>query len=87
MQEYIAPRHGPDGIEVVELPMSDNRLYIERRTEEQDYAVRKPGSKRASAILPTQAEAIEWAKQREGDIFVERVRKTKCGNPDKWRRP
>jgi hypothetical protein len=71
----------------MELPMSDNRLFIERRPEEQDYAVRKPGSNRASAVLPTQAEAIEWAKQKEGDIFVERVRRTKCGNSDKWRRP
>lgn len=75
------------GIKETELPMSDNRLFIERRPEGQDYAVRKPGSKRASAVLPTQGEAIEWAKQKDGDIFVERVRKTKCGNPDKWRRP
>ncbi|MFX8075172.1 DUF2188 domain-containing protein, partial [Acinetobacter baumannii] len=52
-----------------------------------DYAVRKPGSDRASAVLPTQGEAIDWAQDRGGDVFVERVRTTDKGHPDKWRRP
>ncbi len=41
--------------------MTDKRVFIERRPGEGDYAVRKPGSERASVVLPTQAEAIDWA--------------------------
>jgi hypothetical protein len=67
--------------------MTDKRVFIERRPGERDFAVRKSGSERASVVLPTQAEAIGWAQQRGADIFVERVRETKIGNPDKWRRP
>jgi len=66
--------------------MTDKRMFIERRPEG-DYAVRRPGSERASAVLPTQHEAIEWAKERGGNVFVERVRGTNQGSPDKWRRP
>lgn len=67
--------------------MTDKRVFIERRPDEGDYAVRKPGSERASVVLPTQAEAIGWAQQRGADVFVERVRQTNVGHPDKWRRP
>jgi hypothetical protein len=62
-------------------------MFIERRPETGDYAVRKPGSERASAVQPTQREAIDWAKERGGDVFVERVRNTDRGHPDRWRRP
>jgi hypothetical protein len=34
------------------------QLYVERRPQK-DYAVRRPGSERASDVLPTQREAIE----------------------------
>ena len=71
----------------MEFQITDNRVFIERRPDEGDYAVRKPGPARASAVLPTQAEAIDWARQRGADIFVERVRETRKGSPDKWRRP
>lgn len=67
--------------------MADKRMFIERRTQERDFAVRRAGSDRASAVLPTQRQAIDWARQRGGDVFVERVRDTNRGNPDKWRRP
>jgi hypothetical protein len=67
--------------------MTDKRVFIERRAAERDYAVRKPGSERASVVLPTQAEAIDWARQRGADVFVECVRETTNGSPDKWRRP
>ena len=67
--------------------MTDKKVFIERRHGEGDYAVRKPGSERASAVLPTQAEAIDWAQQRGADVLVERVRQTTVGHPDKWRRP
>lgn len=63
-------------------------LYIERR-DEGNYAVRRPGSERASAVLPTQAEAIERAKEIDPNaaIHVERVRETNRGGRDKWRNP
>jgi uncharacterized protein YdaT len=65
-----------------------NELYVEHRPEG-DYAVRKPDSKRASAIAPTQAEAIKRAEQLNPNaaIHVERVRNTPKGHPDKWRNP
>jgi hypothetical protein len=65
-----------------------NNLFIERR-DQGDYAVRKPNSERASAVLPTQAEAIDRARQLNPDaaIHVERVRTTTRGGPDQWRKP
>jgi len=51
-----------------------NGLFVERRTK--GYAVRRGGSQRASAIAPTQREAIEKAKalDQSAAIHVERVR-------------
>ncbi len=68
--------------------MSKNRLFVERRPQG-DFAVRKPNSGRASDVLPTQAEAINRAKELSNGKppFVERVRFTKAGRPDKWRIP
>jgi pyridoxine/pyridoxamine 5'-phosphate oxidase len=65
-----------------------NNLFVERRAEG-DYAVRKPNSERASAVAPTQAEAIKRAKELNPTavVHVERVRKTNVGKPDKWRKP
>jgi hypothetical protein len=65
-----------------------NKIFIEQRPEG-DYAVRRPNSERASDVLPTQAEAIERARELEPDasILVERVRNTDKGHPDKWRKP
>jgi hypothetical protein len=37
-------------------------LFVEHRPQG-DYAVRKTGSERASAVLPTQADAIERARE------------------------
>ena len=67
--------------------MAANAVYIEKR-EQGDYAVRKPGSERASAILSTQAEAIERAREMHphAAIHVERVRDTNVGGRDKWRK-
>lgn len=63
-------------------------LFIERRPEG-DYAVRRGGSSRASAVEPTQSEAIERAAEIDPDaaILVERVRNTNRGSRDKWRKP
>jgi hypothetical protein len=68
--------------------MSDKSIFVERR-QEGDYAVRKPGSERASAVEPTQAAAIERAREINPDaaVHVERVRHTSVGRPDRWRRP
>lgn len=68
--------------------MAKKELYVERR-EEGDYAVRRPGSERASDVSETQAEAIERARDIDPDaaIHVERVRNTSQGSRDKWRKP
>jgi hypothetical protein len=64
------------------------KLFVER-TENGDYAVRKPNSDRASAMADTQAEAIERARRidPEAQILVGRVRNTSGGSRDKWRKP
>lgn len=70
--------------------MSENRgqLYIERR-EDGSYAVRRGGATRASAIAPTQKQAIDRAKELDSQapLHVERVRNTSVGHRDKWRKP
>lgn len=68
--------------------MSSGKLFVERRPQG-DYAVRKPGSQRASIVAPTQAQAIEDARRMSPDatVLAERVRFTTGGNPDKWRKP
>ena len=67
--------------------MGKGNIYIERRGVRQ-YAVIKPGAERASAILPTQAEAIERAREISPNTRpdVERVRYTSVGKPDQWRK-
>jgi len=68
--------------------MSDKRIYVEQRPEG-DYAVRRPGAYRASAVEPTQKEAIERAREINPGVapHVERVRQTEVGGRDKWRKP
>lgn len=68
--------------------MNNGKLFVERRPQG-DYAVRKPGSQRASTVAPTQAQAIEVARRMNPDatVLAERVRFTTGGNPDKWRKP
>jgi hypothetical protein len=69
--------------------MPKKEIYVERREDEGDYAIRRPGSKRPSDVKPTQAEAIERAAEidPEAAIHVERVRNTNKGSRDKWRTP
>ena len=71
------------------MAKSPKELYVERRENEGDYAIRRPGSDKASGVEPTQAEAIERAREIEPNaaIHVERVRRTSRGSPDKWRKP
>lgn len=64
------------------------QLFVERRTEG-DYAVRRGGAARASAVEPTQADAIRRARELNSDLppLVERVRNTERGTRDHWRKP
>jgi len=64
-----------------------NEIYVEQHPN--GYAVLRPGAERASAITPTQREAIERAGEiaTTAAIHVERVRNTDVGHPDKWRKP
>ena len=66
----------------------DEQLFVEKR-KQGDYAVRKGNAGRASAVVPTQAEAIKKAKELNPKMppKVERVRNTKTGGRDKWRKP
>jgi hypothetical protein len=70
-----------------EAHKGDKKLFVEKRPEG-DFAVRKSNSERASAVLPTQAEAIERARELNpgASPVVERVRNTPGGKPDKWRK-
>jgi hypothetical protein len=65
-----------------------DQLYIERR-DGGDYAVRRGGADRASAVEPTQGKAIERAREisPNAPVHVERVRDTNVGHRDKWRKP
>jgi len=66
---------------------ANKKLFVEKRPEG-DFAVRKGNSERASDVLPTQAEAIERAKELNpgASPVVERVRNTTGGKPDQWRK-
>jgi len=68
--------------------MTNKKIFVERRPEG-DYAVRRVGAERASAVEPTQKEAIERARELNPGIapHVERVRDTSVGGRDKWRKP
>jgi hypothetical protein len=68
--------------------MSD-KFFIERREDKGDYAIRRPGSDRASDVCDTQKEAIERAREIDpgATVEVERVRNTDKGSRDKWRKP
>ena len=67
--------------------MGKDQLFVERRPQG-DYAVRKPNAERASAVAPTQKEAIERARQMNPDKppLVERVHNTETGGRDQWRK-
>jgi hypothetical protein len=69
------------------MPNKD-QLFVERRPQG-DYAVRRGGAERASAVLPTQAQAIDRARELNPNAppLVERVRNTEVGGRDQWRKP
>jgi hypothetical protein len=68
--------------------MGKHEIFVERRPEG-DFAIRKPGSERASGVESTQAEAIDRAREiaPNSAVLVERVRNTRVGGRDKWRKP
>jgi len=68
--------------------VAKDQLFVEQR-KQRDYAVRRPGAERASAVAETQAEAIKMARDMNPDRepLVERVRHTSKGHPDQWRKP
>jgi hypothetical protein len=68
--------------------VNKDQLFVERRAQG-DYAVRRANSQRASAVRPTQGEAIDRAEELNPDAppLVERVRYTSRGKPDQWRKP
>ena len=68
--------------------MAEKKIFVERR-DQGDYAVRRPNSERASAIAPTQGQAIGRAGEiaPNARILVERVRNTAVGGRDQWRKP
>jgi hypothetical protein len=70
------------------MMVDKKQTFVERRPQG-DFAVRRPNSERASAVLPTQREAIARARELSPDRtpLVERVRNTTGGHPDKWRKP
>lgn len=67
--------------------ISQGDLYVERRSQG-DYAVRKADARRASAVEPTQAEAIERARELNPNaaVYVKRVRVSAGGHSEKWRK-
>jgi hypothetical protein len=65
----------------------DDPLFVER-DDGGRYKVERADADRASAVFNTQHEAIDWAKDHtRGPVHVERVRNTKAGGRDQWRRP
>ena len=67
--------------------MGRKNVYIERR-DDGKFAVLRPNAQRASAVRDTQGAAIHAAKQMFPDVKpdIERVRHTKNGHPDQWRK-
>jgi len=63
---------------------TEKEYYVE--PVDDGYSVKAAGAKRASAILPTQKEAIEKAKELNPDLkpHVTRVRNTAVGHPDQF---
>jgi hypothetical protein len=89
LREIVSSKGRPSVVKKSKLEgrQRDKRVFVERRPDG-DYAVRRANSERASAVLPTQAKAIERARELSPGTkpHVERVRHTSQGTPDKWRK-
>jgi hypothetical protein len=66
---------------------NEKQLYVERRNDGK-YTVKWGNAHRASAVTETQRQAIERAKELNPGykLHIERVRDTKNGGRDKFRR-
>jgi uncharacterized protein YdaT len=66
--------------------MGTGKQYFVEPAEGGGFAVKAEGAKKASAILQTQKEAIEKAKEfnPEKKPHVARVRQTNAGHPDQF---
>jgi hypothetical protein len=66
--------------------MKKDQLFVERRSQG-DYDVWRANLQRASAVRPTQDEAIDLVRELNpnGTPLVARVRYTNRGRPDQWR--
>ena len=63
------------------------KLYIERLSNDK-YGVKKTHDAKPLVVTLTQEKAIEKAeKMNPIELLVERVRDTKKGGRDKWRKP
>lgn len=65
--------------------MADPRRFIEPRPGG-GYAVSKPGAQRASALVRTQYDGMKSADSRGLTAVPARVRTTKNGGPNQFRR-
>jgi uncharacterized protein YdaT len=67
--------------------VKEKQTYIEKRGPH-EYAVLKEGAKRASEILPTQAQAVQRAKELSPNHkpHISRVEHTRKGHPDQFRK-
>jgi len=66
--------------------VSKDPLFVERR-DDGKYAVRRGDAERASVVYDTQKQAIERAQDMtDGPVVAERVRNTKVGGRDQWRK-
>jgi hypothetical protein len=65
--------------------MADPRRFIEPRASG-GYSVSKPRAQRASALVGTQGDGIEWTKVRGLTPVPARVRTTKNGSPNQFRK-
>jgi hypothetical protein len=67
--------------------MSTRRHYFVEQRQDGRYAVRAEGSRRASELVTTQADAIDCVKtlNPQDHPNVERVRTTKAGDRAHWR--
>jgi hypothetical protein len=67
--------------------MKEKQTYIEKRSPH-ECAVLKEGAQRASAILPTQAQAVQRAKELSPNHkpHISRVEHTQRGHPDQFRK-
>jgi hypothetical protein len=64
----------------------DHKFFIEPHKD--GFAVLRPDAQRPSAVEPTQADAIDRAKQIDpkAGLDIARVRHTKNGHPDQFRK-